>query len=52
MKINRKLQQRVARAVRTSMQIEGYAPTKSPAIKAKAKAIMEAHRVQVPIRGK
>lgn len=52
MKISNTLQKQVAQAVRTSMRIEGYVAAISPAIKAKAKAIMETKRVQVSVRGK
>jgi uncharacterized membrane protein len=51
-KLSNTLQKQVAQAVRTSMRIEGYVATKSPAIMAKAKALMEAQRVQVSVRGK
>jgi hypothetical protein len=52
MKMTNKLQRLVAQAVRTSMRIEGYKVAKSPSVKAKAKAIMEAQRVQVSVPGK
>ncbi len=51
-KASQKLQKLIAQAVRTSMRIEGYEVAKSPTLQAKAKAIMEAQRVQVSVRGK
>jgi hypothetical protein len=52
MKISSQLQKLVTQAARTSMRIEGHEAAKSPATKAKAKALMEARRVQVSVPGK
>jgi len=49
MQITASLNKKISKAVQTSMQIEGYKPTKSPAIKAQVKALMEQHRVQVSV---
>lgn len=44
------LKQQIARAVRTSMRIEGYCTVPPPQAQALAKALMEQHRVKVSIR--
>ena len=49
MQITASLNKQISKAVQTSMQIEGYKPTQSPAIKAQVKALMEQHRVQVSV---
>ena len=49
MQITASLNKQISQAVQTSMQIEGYKPTQSPAIKAQVKALMEQHRVQVSV---
>jgi hypothetical protein len=46
------LDQKIALAVQTSMRIEGYKPTQSPEIKAKAQALMKERRVEVSVSGK
>jgi hypothetical protein len=52
MQLTPKLKEQIAQAVRTSMRIEGYEPTKSREVKAQAKMLMERQRVQVPVRSK
>jgi len=52
MQITVSLNKKINQAVRTSMQIEGYKPSQSPAIKEQVKALMEQHRVQVSVRRK
>lgn len=52
MQVSASLNQKIARAVRTSMQIEGCKPTESMAVKKKALALMEQHRVQVSVHRK
>jgi hypothetical protein len=52
MQLTPKLKDQIAQAVRNSMRIEGYAPTKSREVKAQAKMLMERQRVQVSVRGK
>jgi hypothetical protein len=52
MQISPTLSKKIRQAVETSMQIEGYKPSKSPEIKQQAKAIMEQHRVKVPVHRK
>jgi hypothetical protein len=49
MKLTASLNKKIRLAVQTSMQIEGYKSTQSPAIKDQAKALMEQHRVQVSV---
>lgn len=49
MKLTASLNKKIRLAVQTSMQIEGYKPTQSPAIKDQVKALMEQHRVQVSV---
>lgn len=52
MQITASLNKQISKAVQTSMQIEGYKPTQSPAIKEQVKALMEQHRVQVSVQRK
>jgi len=52
MQITASLNKKINQAVQTSMQIEGYKSSQSPAIKEQVKALMEQHRVQVPVRRK
>ena len=52
MQITVSLNKKINQAVQTSMQIEGYKPSQSPAIKEQVKAFMEQHRVQVSVRRK
>jgi hypothetical protein len=52
MKITSALNKKISQAVQTSMQIEGYKPTQSLAIKEQAKALMEKHRVKVSVQRK
>lgn len=52
MQITASLNKKIKQAVQTSMQIEGYKSSQSPAIKERVKALMEQHRVQVPVRRK
>lgn len=52
MKITASLNKKISQAVQTSMQIEGYKSTQSPAIKEQAKALMEQQRVKVSVRRK
>ncbi|MDO8926157.1 MAG: hypothetical protein Q7U94_04510 [Sideroxyarcus sp.] len=47
MKVSTSLNQKIAQAVLTSMQIEGCKPVQSAAVKKQAKALMEQHHVQV-----
>ena len=49
MQASPQLKQQIARAVRTSMRIEGYRETPLPQAQAKAKALMEQQRVQVSV---
>ena len=49
MKISASLNKKISQAVQTSMQIEGYKPSQSPAVKEQVKALMEQHRVQVSV---
>ncbi len=52
MQISATLKRKIAQAVQTSMQIEGCKPVQSDAVKKKAKALMEQHRVQVSLHRK
>ncbi|MBI5890826.1 MAG: hypothetical protein HZB47_09135 [Nitrosomonadales bacterium] len=52
MKVSTSLNQKIAQAVQTSMQIEGCKPVQSDAVKKQAQALMEQHRVQVSVRRK
>lgn len=52
MQITPTLNKKIKQAVETSMQIEGYKPSKSPEIKQQVKAIMEQLRVKVPVHRK
>ena len=52
MQVSTSLNQKIAQAVQTSMQIEGYKPVQSTAVQKQAQALMEQHRVQVSIRRK
>ena len=47
MKITARLNKKIIRAVRVSMQLEGYQSSPSPAIKTQAKAIMEKNGIHV-----
>lgn len=49
MRINASLSKKLAKAVETSMRIEGYKPTRSEQVKRQAKALMEQRNVQVSI---
>lgn len=49
MQINANLNQKLIKAVQTSMRIEGYRPAQSEKIKQQAKAFMEQHHVQVSV---
>ena len=52
MKTTASLNGKIVQAVQTSMRIEGYKPTQSVKIKARAKALMKERRVEVSISGK
>jgi hypothetical protein len=52
MQVTQQLQKRLVQAVRVSMRIEGYLPSPSLQIQAKAKALMEQQRVKVSIPNK
>jgi hypothetical protein len=52
MQVSASLNQKIAQAVQTSMQIEGCKPTQSVAVKKQAQALMEQHRVQVSVHRK
>lgn len=52
MQITASLNQKISQAVQTSMQIEGYKPSQSPAIKEQVKILMEQHRVKVSVHHK
>lgn len=52
MKITASMNKIISKAVQTSMQIEGYKPSQSPAIKEQVKALMEQHRVKVSVHRK
>ncbi len=49
MKITENLNQKLIKAVQTSMRIEGYKPVQSKQIREQAKALMEQHHVQVSV---
>ncbi len=52
MEVSASLNQKIAQAVQTSMQIEGCKPVQSDAVKKQAQALMEQHRVQVSVHRK
>ena len=52
MKITPSLNKKIRQAVQTSMLIEGYKPSQSPAIKEQVKALMEQLRVKVSVHSK
>ncbi len=52
MQITASLNKQIRKAVQISMQIEGYKPSQTPAIKEQVKALMEQHRVQVSVQRK
>jgi hypothetical protein len=52
MQLTASLRQKIRLAVQTSMQIEGYKPSQSAAIKEQVKLLMEQHRVQVSVQRK
>jgi hypothetical protein len=52
MQLTASLSKKISQAVQTSMQIEGYKPSQSVAIKEQVKALMEQHRVQVSVQRK
>lgn len=52
MQITASMNQKIIKAVQTSMQIEGYKTVTSPSIKEQVKALMEQHRVQVSVQRK
>ena len=52
MKITASMNKKISQAVQTSMQIEGYKPFQSPAIKEQVKALMKQHRVKVSVQRK
>jgi hypothetical protein len=52
MQITASLNKKINQVVQTSMLIEGYKPSQSPAIKEQVKALMEQHLVQVSIHRK
>ncbi len=49
MQVTQQLQKRLDQAVRVSMRIEGYRPSASLQVQARAKELMEQQRVQVSI---
>jgi hypothetical protein len=49
MQVSASLNKKIAKAVQTSMRIEGCKPVHSSAVKRQAKALMERHRVQVSL---
>lgn len=52
MQITSSLNKKISQAVQTSMQIEGYKPSQSPAITKQVKVLMEQHRIQVSVQRK
>lgn len=52
MQVTQQLQKRLDQAVRVSMRIEGYRPSPSLQVQAKAKALMEQQRVKVSVPAK
>ena len=52
MKITASMNKKISQAAQTSMQIEGYKPSQSPAIKEQVKALMEQHCVKVSVQRK
>ena len=52
MQITVSLNQKIIKAVQTSMRIEGCKPVQSDKIRAQAKMLMEQQRVQVSVPGK
>lgn len=49
MRINAGLNKKLAKAVETSMRIEGYKPAQSEQVKKQAKALMEQRNVKVSV---
>ena len=49
MQTSASLNTKIKQAVQTSMRIDGYKLSPSPAIKEQVKALMEQHRVQVSV---
>lgn len=49
MQTNASLNEKIVKAVQTSMRIEGYKPARSQQIKERAKALMEQQHVQVSV---
>lgn len=52
MQLTSSLNKKISQAVQTSMQIEGYKSSHSPALKKQVKALMEQHCVQVSVQRK
>ncbi|MDP1612151.1 MAG: hypothetical protein Q8M11_13945 [Sulfuritalea sp.] len=52
MKITASLNEKIIRAVRLSMQLEGYQSSRSPAIKTQAKALMEQNGIHVMVKAR
>ena len=52
MTIAARLNEKIIRAVRVSMQLEGYQSSQSPAIKTQAKAIMEQNGIHVMVKAR
>ncbi len=52
MHVSTNLNQKIEKAVQTSMRIEGCKPAQSSAVKKQAQALMEQHRVQVSVHRK
>ncbi|MDD2700278.1 MAG: hypothetical protein PHH36_03475 [Sideroxydans sp.] len=52
MQISTSLNQKIEKAVQTSMRIEGCKPAASTSVKQQAQVLMEQHRVQVSVHRK
>ena len=52
MTIAARLNEKIIRAVRGSLQLEGYQSSQSPAIKTQAKAIMEQNGIHVMVKAR
>ena len=52
MQITASLNKKIRKAVQISMQIEGYKPSQTPAIKEQVKTLMEQYCVQVSVQRK
>lgn len=52
MKITARMNEKIIRAVRVSMQLEGYQSSRSPGIKTQAKAIMDQNGMHVMVKAR